>query len=88
MVNRRAKTPLEIMRARAKGDRMAAAVRALPREKKREIWDEIQNHAPDLVDWFKKCNASPQHFRVRDGDGWRDVVTPEIVHSHVKGNHK
>jgi len=75
-------TQLASVRARRRGDRLEQMVRDLPVEVKRRIWSEIKQHAPDLVELIRETNAVPLRFRVREGDGWRDVVSPAIVREY------
>lgn len=77
-------TTLSATRKRARIDRYLQAVQDLPREAKAAIMRDIDRYAPELRDLMRECQAVPFRLRVRDGDGWRDVVSPDVVRKHQR----
>lgn len=77
---------LAVERARARQAALAAAARALPREKKREVMAAIDAHAPALRDLIVECDAVPIGLRVRNGNGWQEVLSPAIIREHAEND--
>lgn len=75
---------LAATRSRAREERDAQAIRNLPREVKAGIMADIDAHAPELRDAMEQCQAVPMTLRVRDRDGWRDVVSAEILKQYAE----
>jgi len=80
----RASRPIDVMRARAEGDRLARELHDLPIEVKREMMAEIDAHAPELREWITAFQAAPLRFTVTDGNERRDVISTEIIRRHSK----
>jgi hypothetical protein len=77
-------TILAVIKARARTDRLVQAVRELPREMKAEIMRDIDQFAPELRTLMEELDAVPVHFKVRDGNGWRVVISPALVKREVR----